>query len=105
MTTRKPSDQARLVAGTFIEDAAPKLKGLQAWLTEQCRTTFRGPIAEFAATQEEAPDPNLVLVEGWDETMLHCLLPARVCDHESKSTFLVEVRFKLNPRDLSLRRQ
>lgn len=105
MTTRKPSEQARLAAGTFVEDTAPKLTGLRSWLTEQCRTTFRESIAKFAASQEEAPDPSLVVVESWDDVALHCLLPARVSDHESKSTFLAEVRFKLNPRDSSLQRQ
>ncbi len=105
MTTRKPSEQARLAAGTFVEDLAPKLTGLRAWLTEQCRTTFQVAIARFAAAQTERPDPGLVVVEGWDDATLICVLPARVSDHESKSTFLAEVRFKFNPQNLSLQRQ
>jgi hypothetical protein len=99
MITRKPSERASRAAGTFVEDEAPKLKGLRAWLTSQCRSRLAPAIQEFAAAQEEKPDPSLVIVESWDQDRLHCLIPVRVSDHESKSTFLAEVRFTLNPLD------
>jgi hypothetical protein len=93
------SELAKKVAGTFIADEAVRLPGTLAWLTEECRHgRFAEALGKFCAAQPEMLDARLALVEQVTNDCIQGHIPSRCFDHESASTFPVEVRFSLNPR-------
>jgi hypothetical protein len=91
---------ARIVAGTYVEDSQGKAKEhpVIAWVQKECREGSLLPaIKSFIKEQQEFLDPALVLVESVSNGQIECVIPCRSADHESKSTFMTEVRFKMNP--------
>lgn len=91
-------DWAKKVAGTLVEDQALQQDAVLAWVQKECRSgSLRQIINQFAEGQTEILDPGLVLVETVKGDQIGCCIPCRVADHESRSTFLQEVRFTLNP--------
>jgi hypothetical protein len=93
------SPLAKKAAGTFIQDSADKLPPTLAWATFEARQgTLQRTVQQFCAAQPELLNPALVLVEKLSADCMHCCIPCRCADHESPSTFPVDVRFRLNPR-------
>jgi hypothetical protein len=94
-------DWAKKVAGTLVEDQARAVleqNAVLAWVQKECRSgSLRQVVDKFAEGQAEILDPALVLVETVKVDQIECCIPCRVADHESRSTFLQEVRFTLNP--------
>lgn len=89
---------AKKVAGTLVEDQSLRQEAVLAWVQKQCRTgSLRQFVNQFSEGQSEILDPGLVLVESVKNDQIECCIPCRVADHESRSTFLQEVRFILNP--------
>lgn len=98
ITPTKASKLAQKVAGTLVEDAPPPASALLRFFQQECRSgRFSQPVQAFARAQAEFLDPALVLVEAVSPDGLTCCIPSRQCDHESGGTFLVEVRFTLDP--------
>ena len=94
----KPSKQALLVAGTFVEDEAAGAAPVLQWARQEARAgSLREAVQRFAESQQERLDPDLVQVQGLDQDGLLCVIPSRQSDHESSHTFPVSVRFWLNP--------
>ena len=94
-------DWAKKVAGTLVEDQARivlEQHAVLAWVQKECRSgSLRQVVNQFAEGQPEILDPGLVLIEAVKGDRIECCIPCRVADHESRSTFLQEVRFTLNP--------
>jgi hypothetical protein len=93
-------DLASIVAGTYVQDSLGKAKDspVIAWVQKECRVgSLRPAVESFAKEQQEFLDPALVLVESVGTGQIECVIPCRSADHESKSTFMTEVRFKINP--------
>ncbi len=92
------SDQAKKMAGTYVEDdKSPKAPTL-SFLQEQCRTgVLRTYVEEFVKAQDEDVDPGLVLVDSFTPELISCRIPGKVADRENTSTFPLEVLFSLNP--------
>jgi hypothetical protein len=91
---------AKIVAGTFVEDKQGKAAtdSVYAWLQEQCRSgSLRKVVDSFVESQQEILDPDLTLVENIGPNALECVIPCKLADHESRGTFLAEIRFKIDP--------
>jgi hypothetical protein len=106
MTT--PSNLAKIVAGTYIADSEGKAKTnpVYAWVQKELREgSLKTVVESFAKDQQEFLDPALVLVETVGPNEIECVIPCRQFDHESTSTFMAEVRFKVNPTSGQATRQ
>ena len=107
MTTHsnEPSDLARAVAGTFLEDAPAPAESVYRWLQEECRSgSFSRAVAAFSEKQEERLQPRLVRVEAITPESITCVVPGRYSDHESTSSYVVEVRCAIDPSTGVVRR-
>lgn len=103
MTT--PSEVARRIAGTFVEDDASPKPALWAWIQAECRTgCFREALETAIKGESEPMRVELTLVEKIDPDKITVRIPCRVADHESTSTFEMDVRFELNPLSLCAKR-
>lgn len=91
---------AKKAAGTFVEDPLPpRLAPLVAWITYEARQGgLRRIVESFCAAQPEHLDPSFVVIEQITEHGLSCRIPCRCADHESLSTFPMDVRFTLDPQ-------
>lgn len=105
MTTTTPSELARQIVGTFIQDDKTPKAPLLEWIQAECRRgCFRQVIEELARQQPEPLRTDLALVEKADPDKITLRLPCRVADHESPSTFEMDVCFELNPLTLNVKR-
>lgn len=96
MTT--PSETARRIAGTFVEDDPAPKAPLAAWIQAECRTgCFRETLLETIQQQDEPLNVELAVVEKIDPDKITVRIPCRVADHESTSTFGLDVFFQINP--------
>jgi hypothetical protein len=93
-----PSEIARRIAGTYIEDDRSPKPPLSAWIQSECRAgCFREALLEAIKEQDEPLSVELAVVEKIDADKIMVRIPCRVADHESTSTFELDVHFELNP--------
>ena len=90
------SSTAKKIAGTFLD--AEKPPPALRWLSEVCRSgSLAKGIHSFIQAQKEPLDIDLLIVDKVTEDRLICRIPTKVADHESTSTFRVDVSFALDP--------
>lgn len=95
--TTTPTNLARKAAGTFVPDHRPQA-GTLAWFQEQCRTgEFRPVLEQFCRDQPEMLYVDRVMVETVHPDYVQGYIPYAARDHESRSPFICEVLFHLNP--------
>lgn len=100
-----PSETVQRITGTYIEDDLSPKPPLFQWIQAECRSgCFSSAITECLKQQPEPLRGDLILVEEVDKEKITLRVPARVVDHESPSTFGLEVLFELNPATLSVKR-
>ena len=100
-----PSEIARKIAGTYIEDSQEKKPPVFEWVQAECRAGyFRQAIDKFVQSQPEPFRPDLAVVEKLDPDRITFRLPCRVSDHESTSTFAADCLFEINPLTLDMKR-
>lgn len=103
--SKQPSEVARKIAGTFIEDDTSPKPPLHAWIQSECRNgVFKTTIEDCAREQPEPLRPDLTVVESLDADKITLRLPCRIVDHESPSPCAVDVLFELNPLTLTVKR-
>src|SRR5216683_3847041 len=94
-----PSNLVKKVEGTLIEDqTCANIPPLVRWVQFQCRYgVLREAVQKFCAEQSEPLNPALLVVECVSADGLVCTIPCRCLDHETRSPFSAEVKFKLDP--------
>jgi hypothetical protein len=98
-----PSELARRIAGTYIEDDATPKTPLLDWIQAECRHgCFRKTIEECAKEHLEPLRTDLVTVESVDPNKITLKIPCRVADRESTSPFAADVTFELDPKTLRI---
>ena len=97
-----PSETARRIAGTYIEDDRSPKPPLLAWIQAECRAgCFREALLEAIKEQAEPLNTELAVVEKIDVDKITVRIPCAISDHESSSVFRSEVKFELNPVSLA----
>lgn len=98
MSTITPTDVARQIAGTYIEDETVPGSPLAAWIQAECRAgCFRDVLVEAFASQEEPLRVELALVVKVEPDRIVVRVPCRLVDHENRSPFESDAFFALNP--------
>jgi len=92
------SPVAKKAAGTYIADSVGTLPPSLAWLTQECRSgSLARYVEQFCAEQSEIVEQSAVLVESITADCIQCRIPCPCSDHEAAGTFVLDVRFNLNP--------
>jgi hypothetical protein len=90
----------RKMLGTFIPDEDPSKKSpLLQWTQQECRQgSLAATVKQFVECQAEDLDTRYVLVDSVQaDGLLRCRLPAKLTDHESPTSFRLDISFSLNP--------
>lgn len=99
------SDLAKKIVGTFIQDSPVSNVPLVAWTQEECRSgSLRDIVDEFVEKQEEPLEAKLLIVENIDTHGINCVIPCKMFDQESPSSFATEVRLRISLSDRQAQR-
>ena len=100
------SETVHRVAGTYLPPSPLRYTRTMSWIKEEClHGRFAQSVRKFCEDQVEFLEPERLELRQVTDEAIHCAIPCRLSDHESKRTFVHEVRFDLDPTNGQCKRQ